>query len=168
MNIKIDKRVPFGFKGKWGKCYKLFNFNQTENSINYQQNSYFDIGYDIQFKDLEKGIDKTIVNAQPIANLIAKGDYRVIKTTDAFLDKDNTYKCVCQPNDIILFDNEYWVVERIDARSVYTPQKQVFYYLTIKNIFNEVLTDENSRSEGFGVGDILNEINTTLIRILGD
>jgi hypothetical protein len=140
MNIKIDKRVPFGFKGKWGKCYKLTNFNETESTITYQRCSYYDIGFDVQFKDLETGVDKSVMNAQPIANLVAKGDYRVIKTTDATLNDKNVYECVCQPNDIVLFDNQYWVVERIDVRSVFTPQKQAFYYLTVKNVFEEILT----------------------------
>lgn len=142
MNIRIDKRVPFGFKGKWGKCYKLTNYNETKNSITYQRNSYYDVGYDVQFKDLEAGIDKTIVNSQPIANLIAVGDYRVIKTTDAFIDENNNYKCICQPNDIIKFDNEFWVVEKLDVKSVYTPNKQAIYYLTIKNVFDEIVTGD--------------------------
>lgn len=140
MNIKIDKRVPFGFKGKWGKVYKLTNFNETKDMITYQRNTYYDIGYDVQFKDLESGIDKSVLNAQPIANLVAKGDFRVIKTTDAYIDENNVYKCICQPNDIILFDSEYWVVEKIDVKSVFTPKKQAFYYLTVKNVFDEILT----------------------------
>lgn len=145
MNISIDKRVPFGFKGIWGKCYKLTNYNEySENQpiITYQRATYYDIGYDVQFKLLEDGVDKSVNNTQTIENLVTKGEYRVVKTTDAHFDKDK-YECVCQPNDIIYFEKEYWVVEKIDERSVYNPSRQTFYYLSIRKIFDEILTGEN-------------------------
>lgn len=151
MIIKIEKRVPFGFKGVWGRCYKLTNYdenytyndaNDTTHVIKYQRVSYYDIGADIQFKLLEDGVDKSVNNTQPISNLVTKGEYRVIKTTDAQW-KNKKYECVCQPNDIIYFENDYWVVEKIDERSVYNPNRQTFYYLSIRKIFDEILTGEN-------------------------
>lgn len=152
MNIKIDKRVPFGFKGIWGKCYKLTNYNESVSNTNqsavtdhivYQRATYFDVGADIQFKLLEDGVDKSVNNTQTIENLVTKGEYRVVKTTDAHLNELNNYECICQPNDIILFQNQYWVVEKIDERSVYNPNKQTFYYLSLRKIFDEVLTGED-------------------------
>lgn len=139
MNIKIEKRVPFGFKGKWGKCYKLTNFaNGTP--ILYQDNSYYDIGFDVQFKYLEDGVDKSIINSTPIANLVTKGEFRLVKTTDAYFnDESKEYECVVQPNDIVNVFGDWWICEKIEERSVYTPQKQTFYYLSLKKIFEEII-----------------------------
>jgi len=151
MNIKIDKRVPFGFKGIWGRCYKLTNYNENyayndENSnpiaITYQRATYYDIGYDVQFKLLEDGVDKSVNNTLPIDNLVTKGEYRVVKTTDAHFENEK-YECVVQPNDIVYFQKEYWVVEKIDERSVYNPNRQTFYYISLRKIFDEVITGEN-------------------------
>ena len=143
MSIKIDKRMPFGFKGIWGKCYKLYTSNETNaDTITYQRAKYVDIGSDVQFKLLEQGVDKSINNTQPIQNLITKGEYRYVKTTDATFD-GYKYESVCQPNDIVYFMNEYWVVDKVDERSVYLPAKQTIYYLGLRKIFDEVIVGEN-------------------------
>lgn len=142
MNIRIEKRVPFGFKGIWGKCYKLTNYNETTNSITYQRATYYDIGYDVQIKLLEEGVDKSVNNTQPIQNLITRGEYRYVKTTDAMFD-GKKYECVIQPNDIVQFMGEYWVAEKVDERSIYLPNKQTFYYIGMRKIFDEVITGEN-------------------------
>lgn len=146
MNIRIEKRVPFGFKGKWGKCYKLTNFNNGSPII-YQDNTYYDIGYDVQFKYLENGVDKSIINSTPIANLVTKGEFRLVKTTDAYFDNTTQeYECVVQPNDIIKVFGDWWICEKIEEKSVYTPQKQTFYYLSLKKIFEEVLTNNEKNN----------------------
>lgn len=134
MSIKIDKRVPFGFKGLWAKCYKLQNFNETKNSITYQNSNYHDIGFQVQLKELESGINKTKSNVQSIENLITEGSVRYFKTTDACF-KTSKYECIVELNDILLIDGEYYVVERLDDKSIYTPSKQTFYYLTTKQIY---------------------------------
>lgn len=251
MNIKIDKRLPFGFKGMWGKCYKKsnysekealnltinnnlknttwqfnnqlsrensFTFNFTSNNnnylgfifdinsnlyyiisteplntllvydknnggwqnenyklihisknqnndnyknetlinfllnnakllnidtISYLRTTYYDIGYDVQFKYLEDGVDKSIINSQPVQNLITKGGYRIIKTTDAHFNDKNQYECIVSIGDIVKFENDYWIVEKIDERSIYTPNKQTFYYIVMKNIFDDVIIGVN-------------------------
>lgn len=142
MNIRIEKRIPFGFKGKWGRVYKLTNYNETSNEITYQRATYYDIGQDVQFKYLEDGIDKSINNSQPVQNLVTKGEFRLIKTTDAYFDGNN-YECVVQNNDIVYFENEYWVAEKVDERSIFTPNKQTFYYLALRKIFKDTLIGEN-------------------------
>lgn len=142
MNIRIDKRVPFGFKGIWGKCYKKTNYNEKPFSITYQRTTYFDIGYDVQFKYLENGYDKQVINTQNIANLIAEGSYRVVKTTDANFN-GNTYECVIAIGDIVSFEGRFWLVDKLDERSIYNPQKQTFYYVGLKALFDEVITGEN-------------------------
>ena len=142
MNIKIDKRVPFGFKGIWGKCFKKTNYNETKNYLTYQRTTYFDIGYDVQFKYLETGYDKQVINTQNIANLVAEGSYRVVKSTDATFN-GSTYESVVQIGDIVSFEGRFWVVDKLDERSVYNPAKQTIYYIGLKAIFDEVITGEN-------------------------
>lgn len=59
-NIRVEKRVPFGFKGEWGQVYK--SITRGENLLTRSfygiRNYYVDIGQDVQFKYLEDGIDK--------------------------------------------------------------------------------------------------------------
>ena len=142
MNIRIEKRFPFGFKGIWGQCYKLTNYNNTLNYITYQRATYYDIGYDVQFKYLEDGVDKSVINSQPVQNLIAKGEFRIVKTTDAYFDGEK-YECIVQPNDIVRLKGEFWVCEKVDERSIYNPAKQSVYYLSLKKIFDNVIIGEN-------------------------
>lgn len=142
MNIKIEKRVPFGFMGQWGKVYKHTVFDNSQSAITYQRSSYYDIGADVQFKYLEDGVDKSVINTQPAPNLVGKGEFRLVKTTDAYFN-GSTYECVVEPTDIVFFDNSYWVVEKVDDRSVFTPAKQTFYYISMKKIFEEIITGEN-------------------------
>ena len=246
MIIKIDRRLPFGFKGNWSKCYKKTNYNEkqeikdlrgttwlfkdvinnflegglinfTSNNTNYlgissttkkfyyvtgagisgfttvydkdnggwqnenyklitisktqtddyyknqdfitwiKQNAtllnkqiieysrttYYDIGFDVQLKHIEDGVDKSIINSQPIQNLVTKGGYIIVKTTDAHLNDKRQFECIISVNDIVLFENEYWIVEKVDERSVYTPSKQTIYYLVMKNVFNDVIVGIN-------------------------
>lgn len=142
MNIRIEKRFPFGFKGLWGQCYKLTNYNQTKNTIIYQRSTYYDVGYDVQLKYLEDGVDKSVINAQPVQNLVTKGEFRLVKTTDAYFDGIK-YECIVQPNDIVHFDGEYWLCEKVDERSIFNPAKQTVYYLSMKKIFDKVILGEN-------------------------
>ena len=134
MSIKIDKRVPFGFNGIWAKCYKLKNFNETKDSISYQNSDYYDIGFFIQLKDTENGINKSTNNTQSIENLVTEGVVKYYKTADACF-KDGKYECIVEINDILRVGNDFYVVERIDEKSIYTPARQTFYYLTTKKVF---------------------------------
>ena len=134
MSIKIDKRVPFGFNGIWAKCYKLTNFNKTENSITYQNSDYYDIGFQVQLKDSDGGFNKSTNNTQSIENLITEGVVKFYKTTDAYFT-DFKYECVVQINDILRVGNDFYIVEKIDEKSIYTPARQTFYYLTTKQVF---------------------------------
>ena len=144
MIIKIDRRFPFGFKGNWSKCYKKTNYNDTQETIEYSRTTYYDVGFDVQLKHIEDGVDKSIINSQPIQNLITKGGYIITKTTDAhFRDDIKNYECIIEINDIVFFENEYWIVEKIDERSIYTPKKQTIYYIIMKNIFKDVIVGVN-------------------------
>lgn len=140
--MRVEKRLNFGFKGEWGKVYKLWTFDETptNETITYQRSNYVDIGCDVQFKYLENGIDKTISVTQPIANLPTNAEYRLVKTADAYFnDKSQNYECVVAVNDIVKVFGCYWIVEKIDERSIYTPKKQTFYYLSLKKVFSEIV-----------------------------
>ena len=146
MNIKVEKRFPFGFKGLWAKVYKLNVENEQlqfgDEFITYQQNTFVSIGSKVQIKLLEDGIDKSVNNAQPVQNLVTQGEFRLVKTTDAYYETNtNQYKCVIQPNDIVNFNNEFWVCEKIDERSIYNPAKQTVYYIALRKIFDNVIVN---------------------------
>lgn len=141
MSIKIDKRVPMGFRGIWARCYKLNNYNQTLSSIKYQAVDYYDVGFDVQIKLLEN--DKTVHNTQPIENLVTQSEYRTAQTTDAYFNGTD-YECIIQPNDIIYFQGHYWVCDKVEEKGVYTPQRQGFYYIALKKIFENIIVDNFS------------------------
>lgn len=141
--IQIEKRLPFGFKGQWGKVYKsyVYDVDTAQDTIQWRANSYADIGQDVQFKYLGYGADKTIDISQPVMNLIYEGNYRFVKTTDAYFNTiSGNFECVASLNDIVYLFGCYWEVDKMEERSVYTPEKQTFYYLGLKKIFDEVLT----------------------------
>jgi len=141
MGIKVEKRLPFGFKGEWGKVYKLYTYEVVaSNIIEWQKSSYVDIGDDVQFKYIEDGIDKTIDITQPIMNLPTKSEFRLVKTTDAYFNVETSnYECVVGVNDIVKVFGCWWVVEKIEERSIFTPSKQTFYYCGLKKIFEKIV-----------------------------
>lgn len=144
MNIRIEKRLPFGFKGEWGKVYKLYTFDETteQNVIKWQKNAYVDIGQDVQFKYLEEGIDKQTNITQPVMNLLRMSGYRVAETTDAYFDaKSGKFECVVAVGDIVRLFGAWWVVDKIEEQSIYNPAKQTFYFCGMKQIFEEILTE---------------------------
>lgn len=144
MNIQIEKRVPFGFKGEWGKVYKLYTYNEIteQKTIKWQGHSYADIGQDVQFKYIENGIDKQIHISQPVKNLLKIAEYRVAKTTDAYFNSESgNFECVVGIGDIIFVFGRYWIVDKIEEQSVFTPAKQTFYYLGLKKVKKEILTE---------------------------
>lgn len=136
--IRIEKRLPFGFRGEWAKCYKLYT--RTEKSetevVEWQQGYYADIGQDIQVKH-QTGIDRKLELSQTVQNLVNKGENRLIETTDAYFDTNTqSFRCVVDLGDILAFNNEYYVCEKIEVRNIVTPAEQCFYYLQLKRIFN--------------------------------
>ena len=142
--VRIEKRLPFGFRGEWAKCYKLYTRSETteiENVevVEYQKGYYADIGQDIQVKH-QTGVDRTIELSQTVQNLISKGEYRLIETTDAYFDiNSQSFKCVVDLGDILAFNGEYYVCDKIEVRNIVTPAEQCFYYLGLKKIFNVIL-----------------------------
>lgn len=142
--IRIDKRLPFGFRGEWGKVYKSYVVDEAqtidaEQVIQWQRNYYQDIGQDVQFKHLEDGQDRRIEYGQTIKNLVERGEYRFAKTTDAYFDEEiKAYKCVVSLGDVINIGGEWYVCDKIDVHNIVTPQEQCFYYLGLKKIFDKI------------------------------
>lgn len=143
-NIRIDKRLPFGFKGEWGKVYKSFTSeDEVGEVIQWQKNTYRDIGQDVQFKHYEDGTDRKIEYSQTIKNLVERGEYRFEKTTDAYFDDEiQSYRCIVDLGDIIKLNNEWYVCDKIDVRNIVTPLEQCFYYLGLKKIFDKIVIGE--------------------------
>ena len=139
--IRIEKRIPFGFMGDWGKLYKQFVWeeNTTQNAVKWQDNTFAELGQDVQFKYLEDGIDKQKNPAQPVENRVDKGEYRIVETTDAYFDDDSgEFECVVDLGDIVNVFGRWWVVDSIDEKSIFTPTKQTFYYIALKRIKEEI------------------------------
>lgn len=139
--IRIEKRVPFGFTGDWGKLYKLYVYDEESNkaTVKWQNNTYVDLGMDVQFKYLEDGIDKQNTPTQTVENRVGKGEYRIVETTDAYFDDESgEFECVVDVGDIVNMFGRWWEVDSIDEKSIFTPQKQTLYYIALKIIKEEI------------------------------
>ena len=55
--MRVERRIPFGFRGDWGTVYKRYTaeseLNTKNNQITYEKNNYVDIGVAVQFKPVE-------------------------------------------------------------------------------------------------------------------
>ena len=141
-NIRVEKRVPFGFKGEWGQVYKSYNVEEKTSSqvVLWDRNYYIDIGQDVQFKYLEDGIDKQKYPTQTKENYVVKSDYRIVETTDAYFnDEIGEFECVVDLSDVVYLFGRWWVVDSIDEKSIFNPNKQTFFYLGLKRIKEEVI-----------------------------
>lgn len=138
--FKVEKRLPFGFLGDWGRVYKLYLNDETGEDIEYQKNNYIQIESDIQFKNIQNGIDKAISSTQPIINIKNSSENMVLKTTDAYFnDITNSYECIVFEGDIIFLFGQFWLVEKIEERNIFTPNKQSFYYCGVKNVSKDII-----------------------------
>lgn len=135
--IRVEKRLPYGFLGTWGKLYKRYTTAgsaevKTDEFITYEKNHYRDIGQDVQFKRSDETNTET---EQPIRGLVAEAEYTVAETTDAYYDDvKNEYACVVSTDDIVRVFGRYWMVTGVRIKYKYTPAAQAFYYLDLKRI----------------------------------
>lgn len=140
--IRIEKRIPFGFMGEWGKVYKRFTYEDStpQGAVLWQKKSYAEIGQDVQFKYSEDGTGKRNIFVQPVPNRVMKGEYCIVETTDAYFDYvSGGFECVVDSGDIVSVFGRWWVVDSIDEKNIFTPQKQSFYYIALKRIKEEVV-----------------------------
>ncbi len=145
----IDKRVPFGFRGRWGKVYRRFSYDETESApwiaetadvVEWNRSSYVEIGQDVQFKEVRDGTEKQVIPTQTVQNAVTKSDYRVVETTDAHFNETRMeFECIAEIGDIVYLFNAWWVVDTVTERSVFTPYRQTAYYIALKRIYMEIV-----------------------------
>lgn len=134
---RIEKRLPFGFVGDWGKLYKRYTVKETTGEaageiVTYEKNRYRDIGEDVQFKKVGNN-EKVRENILP--NVIMDAETTIVKTADAFWnDEEKQYDCIVQNGDIIRVFNKNWLVSSMQIKSKYTPIEQKIFYLAAKKI----------------------------------
>lgn len=141
-NIKVEKRIPFGFRGDWGKVYKQYSFLDKKGGkiLNWQKTEYYDIGMDVQFKPVDDGVAKQKMPSQPKENIVGRGEYRIVQTTDAYFnDESGEFECVVDLGDIVEVFGSFWVVDSIDESCIYTPAKHSFYDVALKIIRDKIL-----------------------------
>lgn len=135
---RIEKRLPFGFVGDWGKLYKRYTVKDSKTELNsgeiivYERNNYRDIGEDVQFKKVSNN-EKVRENILP--NVIMDVETTIVKTADAYWnDEEKQYDCIVQNGDIIRVFNKNWLVSSMQIKSKYTPTEQKIFYLAAKKI----------------------------------
>lgn len=135
--MRIEKRLPFGFLGDWGKLYKRYTEDKEctvdgNRIIEYEQNYYVDIGMDVQFKrvpESTRGVE------QPTQGIVNDAEYTVVETTDAYWHAiRRCYECVIEPGDIVKVFGRLWIVTGIRTVIRRTPAEQKFFYCDIKSI----------------------------------
>lgn len=135
--IKIEKRLPFGFRGDWAQLYKKFDFDKsnTNDTIIFNKTNYTELGMDLQIKLLN---EIELKKNKELSDFTINSKNMVIETTDAYFNEDNReFECVAEIDDIIRFKNDWWLVAHILEKPIYTPQKQGFYYLQLQSIAKE-------------------------------
>lgn len=135
--MKIQKRLPFGFRGDWGKLYKRYTEDEEctvdgDRVIEHEQNYYVDIGMDVQFKRVS---DSSSAMEQAIKGLPGPVRYITVETTDAYWDDDfKCYECIVAVDDIVKVFNRVWIVKSIRETCKYTPARHSFYYCELESI----------------------------------
>lgn len=146
--MRIEKRLPFGFVGDWGKLYKRYTpitklegsitvkigeeISKTKEIIKREKNYYVDIGMDVQFK---KTADTASDTEQPLQGALSSVEYTTVETTDAYFDDSRReYMCVVFPGDIVKIFGRLWIVIEIKTVSKFTPAEQKFFYCELKGL----------------------------------
>ena len=134
--MRVEKRLPFGFRGDWGRLYKE-NIKSNE-SIECGGVIYYVLDDDIQFKELEKSESSKVGKSVP--NLVLTADSKICQTTDAYFDDTKReYASIVQVGDIVKAFGEWWIVEVVESESIFTPRRQTVYNLVLQKIFEKVV-----------------------------
>ena len=138
--IKVEKRLPFGFRGEWAILYKLYTYDDINNGvIQYQNHNYLKIPTKLQVKTNTNSPKMRSVEQQ-VADLENISTNSTIETTDAYFDvHKNSYKCVAEVGDLIQYRAEWWEVTKIDIQVKYVPARQERYFIGLKKIDEEVI-----------------------------
>ena len=138
--MRVERRIPFGFRGNWGTVYKRYTAESTlnleNNKIVYEKNNYVDIGVAVQFKPVE---DESRVVEQSLKGLLVSNNYITVETTDSYYcDKKKDYICTVDIGDIVEVLGQLWIVASLKESNRYAPKKLSFYYLELKGISSAV------------------------------
>lgn len=138
--MRVERRLPFGFRGDWGTVYKRYTGESTVNtknsSITYEKNNYVDIGVAVQFKVVEDSIRAA---EQPLKGLMTTSNHITLETTDSYYcDKRREYICTVDIGDIVQVLGSLWIVTSLKENTRYAPKKLSFYYLEVKEITGAV------------------------------
>lgn len=148
--MRIERRLPFGFRGDWGMLFKRYTVDgsidmdteyqrklggieiSVDNKIvRFEKNYYVDIGQDVQFK---KTSETTLATEQPISALVQSAEYTVVETTDAYFDDNRReYMCIVSVGDIVKAFGRFWTCTGIRTVSRFTPAEHKFFYLDLKS-----------------------------------
>lgn len=134
--IRVEKRVPFGFRGDWGKVFKkhtnLEDIKFDERTLQIESNYYVSIEDATQFKQVG---DISSANEQSLNGLEVRTYYATVETTDSYWDDViNEFRCVVDLEDIVQVFGRYWMVTDIKEVSRFTPKKVSFYYCELKSL----------------------------------
>lgn len=135
--MRIEKRLPFGFLGDWGKLYKRYTEDKEctvdgNRIIEYEQNYYVDIGMDVQFKRVSNSASSV---EQAMKGLMGTANYVTVETTDAYWDDNlKCYMCIVAVDDLVKVFNKLWIVTEIREKSIRTPAEHKFFYIDIQGI----------------------------------
>lgn len=138
--IKIEKRIPFGFVGLWGKLYKRVSFDEAQEIDNeiveLNKMRYVDIGMDMQCKYVDK---KQLKKISVLAGMTIKENNVLIETTDSYFDNNTqSYKCIAEVDDLIKISFRWWRVEDIVEDMIFNPNLQSFFYIKLKKVEGKV------------------------------
>ena len=134
--MRVERRIPFGFRGDWGTVYKRYTGEQQveakNNTITYEKNNYVDIGVAVQFKPVEEA---TRTVEQSLKGLMTSNNYITVETTDSYYcDRKKDYICTVDIGDIIQVLGQLWIITSLKENIRYAPKKLSFYYLELKGI----------------------------------
>ena len=137
---RVEKRIPFGFKGQWGRVFKPFDFDMVDSDneqIKYNSRDYVEIGMDVQFKR----IDDDKIRAKVGLGASSEDSTILVETTDSYFDdKSKQFECIVGVDDIVYLFNRYFKVGKVTFRSLYTPAEQKFFYITLNYIDMEAIS----------------------------
>ena len=137
---RIEKRLPFGFMGQWGRVFKPFDYDMVDvdnEKIAYNAREYVEIGMDVQFKR----IDDARIKAKVDPEATGKNNTILVETTDSYFDDaKKQFECIVWADDIVYLFNTWYKVKKVAFRSIYTPAEQKFFYITLDCIETEVLS----------------------------
>jgi len=127
---RIARRLPFGFRGEWGKLFKRWTTNEAvnfpdERVLKYEKNWYVAIEQAVQFK---RGTDVQGTVEQPLTGLAIATNYCTVQTTDATWNtKTKRYESIANQDDIVFYRGAYWIVTN-QAEEVLNELAQTYIY----------------------------------------